>query len=393
MTLKEMSIQEIEERINQIGVEIDGEGADLDALEEEMRNAKAELELRKADEAHKAEIRKAVANMEGTKIEPVVTKANPIEERANKLKETNRMSLDTLETRSLLVSGSTVATPTGVSGINDTLSSGHSILDYVKVVDCQGMGANKVAYVAADLAAASSQTEGSAATSGDATFGYVTITPDSVAVYSQISKQVKKQSPLNYEQKVSQQVMGSLRKACVNKIVASLKASSLVATTKGTIVSNKGVIDATTLRTIALAYGGSNDVAGNAMLFLNKNDLIAFGDVRGTNEKRAVYDIEVDGSNPNVGIIRDGGLAVKYCICSGLDAYNGTTRGTSAKPTMFYGNPQCFEFDLFSGTEIKISEDFAITSLMDTIVGDCEVGGDVVVQGGFVTLQLTASGS
>ena len=60
---------------------------------------------------------------------------------------------------------------------------------------------------------------------------------------------------------------------------------------------------------------------------------------------------------------------------------------------MFYGNPQCFELDLFSDYEIRISEDFAFDKLMDTIRGDVEIGGDVVVKNGFVALKIPKSAS
>ena len=52
--------------------------------------------------------------------------------------------------------------------------------------------------------------------------------------------------------------------------------------------------------------------------------------------------------------------------------------------TLFYGNPQALELDLFSDYEIKVSEDFAFDKLMDTIRGDVKLGADVVVKGGFV---------
>lgn len=130
------------------------------------------------------------------------------------------------------------------------------------------------------------------------------------------------------------------------------------------------------------------------MLFLNKLDLIAFGDVRGTNEKKAVYEIEPDTDNPNTGIIKDGGLSVRYCINSNLTACAGTAQSASSDTlTMFYGNPQCFELDLFSDYEIRISEDFAFDKLMDTIRGDVEIGGDVVVKNGFVALKIPKSAS
>ena len=60
MEIKEMNIEELETRKQAIVSEIDTEGADLDALEAEMKSINAEMEARKEEEAHKAEIRKAV---------------------------------------------------------------------------------------------------------------------------------------------------------------------------------------------------------------------------------------------------------------------------------------------------------------------------------------------
>lgn len=61
MEIKNMTIEEIEARKAEIAVEMDVEGADIDALTEEVRQLKAEQETRKANEAKKAEIRKFVA--------------------------------------------------------------------------------------------------------------------------------------------------------------------------------------------------------------------------------------------------------------------------------------------------------------------------------------------
>ena len=65
MELKDMTIEQLEERKAAIKVELDAEGADLDALEAEARSIKDELEARKQAEAQKAEIRAAVAAGEG----------------------------------------------------------------------------------------------------------------------------------------------------------------------------------------------------------------------------------------------------------------------------------------------------------------------------------------
>ena len=68
MELKEMSIEQLEERKVAISAELDAPEADLDALEEEARAINAELEERKAVEAKKAETRKKVAEGNGEEI-------------------------------------------------------------------------------------------------------------------------------------------------------------------------------------------------------------------------------------------------------------------------------------------------------------------------------------
>ena len=74
--LKDMSVEELETRLAAIPDEIEQDGADLDALENEVKGIKAELEERKAEAAKKAEIRSAVASGAGT-----VVKDFKVEER------------------------------------------------------------------------------------------------------------------------------------------------------------------------------------------------------------------------------------------------------------------------------------------------------------------------
>ena len=74
MELKEMSMEQLEERKAAIASEIDAPEADLDALEAEARSIKEEIEQRKAEEEKRNAIRNAVAQGEGVverKLEPV----------------------------------------------------------------------------------------------------------------------------------------------------------------------------------------------------------------------------------------------------------------------------------------------------------------------------------
>lgn len=382
-----MTLREIETRLAQIKTELDTEGADIEALSTEADNL---IEERGKFEA-RAKLLNKIAAGAGTVVEPIAPVENEEEKRANKFVETRRASVPVKQVRSTLISSGKLATPTGVSGINELVGSRvSSIIDLIKIVDCSEMGSNKVAYLDADMAAAATQVEGSAVTATDPTFGYVEIKPTSIRTMAQISEQVKAQTPLLYREKVVEQAMLALRKKAAELVTAALKSSTLVHSNAASLDnSKKGVINDKTLRALALAYGGDESVVGEAVLFLNKIDLIAFGDVRGTNEKKAVYEITPDTANPNTGTIKDGGLVVRYCLNSNLTALAGTAQTTTAaQPTMFYGNPQCLELDLFKDYTIRTSDDFAIDKGLETIIGASELGAGVVVKNGFVTLTI-----
>jgi len=81
MDIKEMTIEELEERKTAIVAELDNEGADLDALEEEMRSIKAEMEERAAAEAKRNEIRAAVANGAGTVVKEIKEEERSMEKK------------------------------------------------------------------------------------------------------------------------------------------------------------------------------------------------------------------------------------------------------------------------------------------------------------------------
>lgn len=364
-------IAEIQARLAAINAEIDtATGDDLTALETESRNLLEELAgIQQTAQARK-QLREQIAAGAGTQMQGVSTPAQPsAEERAaNEFRSTRSMTIDAEQSRALLISSGTLAQPTKVDGINDIPGAKvSSIIDMVKVVNCVGMGTHRVAYVDADAAAAANQTEGeAAATATLGSFKFVDIKPESVAVLDYISKQAKKQTNLQYAAKVREQALIALRKKAAQIVTAALVGSDLVQAVPGAAIDDK------TLRAIALRYGGDESTIGGAVLFLNKKDLLAFGDVRGTNEKRAVYEITPD-ANGNTGLIRDGGLTVRYCINSNV------TEGT-----LLYGNPQSLELALFSDYEIRVSEDFAFDKLMDAIRGDVEMGSDVIVKNGFI---------
>lgn len=381
------TIEEIQARLAAIANEIDAaEGDDLTALEEESRGLLNDLDKMQKEAEARQQLRDKIAAGAGNVLPGSSTPAQPSAEERNakNFVETRRMTLDAEQARATLVSSGKLAQPTEVDGINDIPGAKvSSIIDLVHIENCVGMGTHRVAYTAADAAEADEQTEGTAA--GEkalGSFDFVDIKPTSVAVIDYISKQAKKQTPLQYATKVRNQALIALRKKAATILTNAIKESALVKEVPGT----PGKVEANTLRNLTLQYGGDESVIGGAILFLNKADLLAFGDVRGTNEKKAVYEIIPDTANPNTGVIKDGGLTVRYCINSKLTALSGAAEG--AGRTMFYGAPKCAELDLFSDYEVNVSSDYAINKLMDTIVGDVELGAGVIVKDGFVALTV-----
>ena len=351
----------------ELEAEIQGKQAELDEINAQI----AELDKPAEDQPQRSKLNFMTNEFRGGN----TMNKEQLEARAKAFVETRKTTIENEEMRSVLVSSGKLATPTGVDGINGNgFASVSSILDLVKVVNCQGMGANKVAYQVTDAVAAS-QTEGAAANASDPTFAFVEIRPTSVAVLSAISKQAKKQSPLNYEAKVRESAMVGLRKQA-----AKIVTDAVVASTLTTVLNTITALDHKALRTIAFNYGGSEGIDGEAWLFLNKADLITLGDARGTNEKKAVYEITPNATNPNTGIIKDGGLSVNYCINSNLPA-----------GTLLYGNPKNIELDLFSNYEIEVSSDFYFDKLMDAIRGDVELGADVVAKDGLLKVVVAAA--
>lgn len=371
---------EDEEELKAAGEELDDLKAKKAELEAEIAEKQAELDEVNAqiEELDKPADEKGQRNklgfMNREERNGGLKKMN-IEERQKQAEEfvkERKMVIGAEETRAVLVSNGDLATPTEVGGINENGFAGvSSIVDLVTVVNCEGMGKNRIAYVDTEAEAAA-QTEGQAAGGTGSTFGFVDIVPESVAVIDAISKQAKKQTPLQYQPKVRDKALLALRKYASKHIITKVLASKLL----GTVTV--AALDQNAVREIALNYGGDEGIEGTAYLILNKADLINLGKVRGTQEKKAVFEIIPD-ANPNTGTIKDGGTIIKYCLNKNLTA-----------GTLLYGNPKNIELDLFSKYEVAVSEDFQFDKLMDTVRGDAEIGAELVAKNGMVKITVGA---
>ena len=359
-------LQEIEARKSAILAEID--------TADEARMAELEEEVDKLN-AEEAQLRRR-GNLEG-KLGAAVglpgqsggaEGGDDAEQRANAFAASRRMSFDTRETRSILVSSGDIATPTTVSGIYDTFNASPMLPDLVNVVDMAGASSNIFAYVDEEGSAVK-DTEGEDVAEGGTKFSTGEITAKAYSIFELISREVAKQSPLNYHAKVTQLAYKALRRTAAEMIVTDIIGSSL---SKSLTI---GAIAADTLRKIALEYGSDDAVEGGAHLVLCKEDLQAYGALR-SDDGKAVLEIIPDANNSNCGTIRDGGLVVPYMLSSKLTAGQ-----------QIYGQLKGYELDLFGKFEVRVSEDYAFRKKMHSILGDVTMGGAVTRKHGFIVTK------
>lgn len=332
---------------------------------------------------------------------PKMNDDKKIEERANAFVKEHKTKATFEEMRSVLLSTGTLAKPTKVGGINEPFNTVSSLVDQITVEDMTGVGSYKEAYVKA-WQEAGAATDGTASTASDPTFRTAQFTPFLMDVLTYVSREIRKQTPLQYEEKVRKGALIALRKKANEWIINGNGTAAIYGIYNAVNTEDvpekiydeldlTGQIGADTLRKIVFAYGGDENVGGNARLYLNKSDLIAFGDVRGTNEKKAVYEITPDGNNPNTGIIKDGGLSVPYTICSNVTGYNGATGTSEGVKTMIYGDPSCYKLGLHGDFEIRDSEDYKFAEGLIAVRGEVMVSGNLTADKGMlVVLKKTA---
>ena len=315
------------------------------------------------------------------------------EERGRQLANREAVTFSAAEVRQVLnsttLASGNIVEPTGAgSDIRDPLGNVvSSIVDQVSVIDLTGMGAYQEPYVISELEAVGGtieDTAGKARTeSVDPSFGIAEIRPYELSVTTFVDRNISRLSPANYYAKIYNMAMRAMRRKLATMIVNGDGAASPVfygiTTAKNKAGDNifatqsLSAIDVQTLDTMYFTYGSDEAIGANARMLMTKANLKAFGALRGTNEKRRLLEITPDMGNPNVGTMRDGGVVVPYTLQNDV----GATK-------LLYGDPRNYELGLFGGYTIRVDESVKAVERMIAILGDVTVGGNLVVDKGFV---------
>ena len=292
MEINEMTIEQLEERKVAIAAELDNPEADLDALENEARAIKEELEKRRADEEKRNEIRNAVASGKGEVVEKIKTEERKImtleeirsmpsyvEAFANYIK-----TGDDKECRAILtetnpgsvVGSGPVPVPVLVDNIVRTAWDNDQILSRVRKTFFRGN--LKVAFERS-ATAAEAHTEGtSAPTEESLVLGIVTMIPKNIKKWIRITDEAATmggEAFLNYVyQELTYQIIRKLSADVVGDIAGA-------GTTHGaTAVGIPKVSAAPALATVATAMGYLSDEATNPVVIMNRLSWAAFKEIQ-----------------------------------------------------------------------------------------------------------------
>ena len=352
MEFKNMTVEELEARRVQIGEEVEKDGADLDALEAEIKGIKAELEARKEAAAKKAEIRDAVATGAGSVIAeapqtPIPTeerkmfKVDSIEYRDAWTKKIIGRELNEEERAALGAAGAVIPTMT-VNAVWDKLTGPADLIGKVDVSQFP-------TYVrfpkATTKNAATGQAVGAPITESSDVIGYVDLIPNEYVKLLTVGADI------------DHMAVSAVHDWIVNNLVESIRAEINKDIVVGTGTNElKGIL--TSVSADATAIPAT----------VTKNSLLKIMGALGSNYQGGAvwvmtptmfYENVMTITQLNDYIINDG-FSFKLF---GHDVVLMSELLVSTKETILYGDPKAYKLNVFKALEVKPFETATTTNI------------------------------
>lgn len=375
MDFKTMTIEELEARKAQIAVELDADGADLDALETEVRSIKEELEARKAVEAQKAEIRNAVAEGAGVTIETIAQeerKMPTFDEIRNSNEYMNAYAEflktgDDAECRAILTENATngtVAVPTLVEGRIRTAWENDPIMSRIRKTFIKGN--LKVGF---EISATDAGIHTEGVTSGTGfvaeevlTLGIAELVPETIKKWITFSDEVMDMRGQEFLDYIMDEVEYKIIRKAVALIISDIISAPTTATAAAASVANT-TVTTRAAADIVNAIAQLSDEATNLVVIMSK----------------AVYAeykaIQLAGS---YAIDPFDGLPVLFCSDCGTSVIVGDLDGVQANfPNGF-------------GPTIKVDDLSLAEKDLVKVVGRLPMGHGVTACGRFCVIKKSA---
>ena len=370
MDFTKMTVEELEARKLAIGEEAEAEGADLDALTEEIRGINAELEARKETAQKKAELRNEVANGKGTVVVEV-PKTSIMEER--KMFETNSIEyrdawtkrivgreLNEEERAALTSAGAVIPTMT-VNAVWDKLTGPADLLGKVDVSQFP-------TYVrfpkATTKAAATAQAVGTTITESSDVIGYIDLIPNEYVKLLTVGADI------------DHMAISAVHDWIVNNLVDSIRAEINKDIVVGTGTNElKGILTSVSADSTAIPAT------------VTKASLLKIMGALGSNyQNGAVWIMTPAMFYENVMTITQ---LNDYIVNNGFefklfghDVVLMSELLVSSKETILYGDPKAYKLNVFKALEVKPFETATTTNIQ--FRGATMADGELIDAGAFV---------
>ena len=352
MDFTTMTVEELEARRAQIGVDAEKEGADLDALEAEIKGIKAELEARKEAAAKKAEIRNAVATGAGSVIaeapqtpipaeERKMFKIDSIEYRDAWTKKIIGRELNEEERAALGAAGAVIPTMT-INAVWDKLTGPADLLGKVDVSQFP-------TYVrfpkATTKAAATGQAVGGTITESSDVIGYIDLIPNEYVKLLTVGADIDHMAVSAVHDWIVNNLVESIR-AEINKDIVVGTGTNELKGILASVAADSTAIPATVTKASLLKIMGAlgSNYQGGAVWIMTP---------------AMFYENVMTLTQLNDYIINDGFNFKLF----GHDVVLMSELLVSAKETILYGDPKAYKLNVFKALEVKPFETAATTNI------------------------------
>lgn len=275
MEIKDMAMEDVEARLAEIKTEIDGEGADIEALNAEVDQlVERQSAIRQAAEEKRSLLDK-VANMNTTPIAKIEERKPEMEIEVRNTKAyidayaEYIKTGDSTECRALLTENTangTVAVPEFVYDVVKTAWNREGIMSLVRKSYLRGNLKVGFEISASD---ATVHTEGQAVNEETLTLGIVELVPAAIKKWVSISDEALDMTGETYLRYIYEELTYKIAQKAANELIAKIEAAGTASTTTAVGVP---VITSTTISVglIAEALGKLSDEAANPVVMMNK---------------------------------------------------------------------------------------------------------------------------
>ena len=377
--LKTMSVDELRARLTEIPDALNAEGADVDALDEEVRAIKEELERRAAEESKKKEIRDMLANAKDPEVEiievqeerkmPDNMEIRNSKEYIDAYAEYVKNGDDT-ECRGLLTenaTGGTVPVPEFVYDIVKTAWDRDGITRRVRKAYLKGN--LKVGFEISGTDAAVHTEGGDPVAEETLVLGVVELVPASIKKWISISDEVMDMRGETFLRYIYDELTYRIAKKLADQVVAAIEACGTVSTTTCPAAP---VITATsiTMGLTANALSQLSDEAARPIIMMNKLTWAKFKAVEYAN---------------GYGVDPFEGLDVEFN--NTITAFDAASTGDTYMIVGDLDHGALINLPNGEGVDIKFDDKTLMTSDMIRVLGRLYAGVGVVAPNAFVRVE------